>query len=239
MDYYSDDYLALKNLFNDLSAKDISKKVISFLIVKKQNGEFTGRLAPYVYIKDLKDKHKFVVDKNASHIIKKIFDMILDGKSRREVADFLNDNDILTPSEYLKINADIDMTVMKKWNSEMVNSILRNENYSGILFQGKKRKLNYRVDKKISIDKKDWIVTKNHHEAIVSKEKFDKVQYILDRQAKANKDGSIDILSRFLKCKCCGGNMVKQTSKGKFITIALTTIEIKLVKIINLLVKMG
>ena len=71
------------------------------------------------------------------------------------------------------------------------------------------------------------------------KEKFDKVQYILDRQAKANEDGSIDILSRFLKCKCCGGNMVKQTSKGKFITIALTTIEIKLVKIINLLVKMG
>ena len=134
MDYYSDDYLALKNLFNDLSAKDISKKVRSSLIVKKQNGEFTGGLAPYGYIKDLKDKHKFVVDKNVSHIIKKIFDMILDGKSRREVADFLNDNDILTPSEYLKINADIDMTVMKKWNSEMVNSILRNENYSGILF---------------------------------------------------------------------------------------------------------
>lgn len=97
----------------------------------------------------------------------------------------------------------------------MVNSILRNENYTGTLFQGKKRKLNYRVDKKISIDKKDWIVTENHHEAIVSKEKFDKVQYILDRQAKTNKDGSIDILSGFLKYKCCGGNMVKRTSKGK------------------------
>ncbi len=75
----------------------------------------------------------------------------------------------------------------------MVNSILRNENYTGTLFQGKKRKLNYRVDKKISIDKEAWIVTENHHGAIVSKEKFDKVQDILDRQAKVNKDGSIDI----------------------------------------------
>ena len=75
----------------------------------------------------------------------------------------------------------------------------------GHYFKAKKRKLNYRVDKKISIDKKDWIVTENNHEAIVSKEKFDKVQYILDRQAKANKDGSIGILSGFLKCKCCGG----------------------------------
>ena len=36
-DYYSDDYLALKNLFNDMYAKDISKKVRSSLIVKKQN----------------------------------------------------------------------------------------------------------------------------------------------------------------------------------------------------------
>lgn len=214
-DYYGDDYLPLKNLFNDTYAKDISKKVISSLIVKKYNGEFVGNLAPYGYIKDPKDKHKFLIDKNVSHIIKKIFDMILDGKSRREVTDFLNDNDILTPSEYLKINTDKDTTIMKKWNPEMVNLILRNENYTGTLFQGKKRKLNYRIDKKIKLDKGNWIITENHHEAIISKEDFDKVQEILDRKSKVNKDGSIDILSGILKCKCCGSNMIKRTSKGK------------------------
>ena len=213
-DYYGDDYLPLKNLFNDMYAKDISKKVRSSLIVKKYNREFVGKLAPYGYIKDPKDKHKFLIDKNVSHIIKKIFDMILNGKSRREVADFLNNNDILTPSEYLKINTDKDTTIMKKWNPEMVNSILKNENYTGTLFQGKKRKLNYRIDKKIKLDKENWIVTENHHEAIISKEKFDKVQEILDRKSKVNKDGSIDLLSGILKCKCCGSNMIKRTSKG-------------------------
>ena len=76
-DYYGDDYLPLKNLLNDTYAKDISKKVRSSLIVKKYNGEFVGKLAPYGYIKDPKDKHKFLIDKNVSHIIKKIFDMIL------------------------------------------------------------------------------------------------------------------------------------------------------------------
>ena len=70
-DYYGDDYLPLKNLFNDTYAKDISKKVRSSLIVKKYNGEFVGKLAPYGYIKDPKDKHKFLIDKNVSHIIKK------------------------------------------------------------------------------------------------------------------------------------------------------------------------
>ena len=214
-DYYGDDYLPLKNLFNDTYAKDISKKVRSSLIVKKYNGEFVGKLAPYGYIKDPKDKHKFLIDKNVSHIIKKIFNMILNGKSRREVADFLNDNDILTPSEYLKINTDKDTTIMKKWNPEMVNSILRNESYTGTLFQGKKRKLNYRIDKKIKLDKENWIVTENHHEAIISKEDFDKVQEISDRKSKVNKDENIDVLSGILKCKCCGSNMIKRTSKGK------------------------
>ncbi len=214
-DYYGSDYVPLKNLFNDMYAKDISKKVRSSLIVKKYNGEFVGKLAPYGYTKNPKNKHKFLIDKNVSHIIIKIFDMTLDGKSRREVADFLNQNDILTPSEYLNIKTNKDVTVMKKWNSEMVNSILRNENYTGTLFQGKKRKLNYRVNKKINIDKDNWIVTKNHHEAIISKEKFDKVQEILDRKSKVNKDGSIDILSGILKRKSCGSNMIKRTSKGK------------------------
>ena len=90
---------------------------------------------------------------------------------------------------------------MKKWNPEMVNTILKNENYTGTLLQGKRRKLNYRVNKQIQLEKENWIITPNHHEAIISKEKFDKVQDILNRQAKVNKEGSIGILSGFLKCK--------------------------------------
>lgn len=215
-DYYGSDYVPLKNLFNEMYAKDISKKVRSALIVKKYNGEFVGKLAPYGYIKDPKDKHKFLIDKNVSHIIMKIFDMILDGKSRREVADFLNQNDILTPSDYLKININKDVAVMKKWNPEMVNSILRNENYTGTLFQGKKRKLNYRVNKKINIAKENWIVTENHHEAIISKEKFDKVQNILDNYAtRANRNGDFEILSGFIRCSDCKGQMLLKGSKNK------------------------
>ena len=141
--------------------------------------------------------------------------MILDGKSRRQVTDFLNDNDILTPSEYLNIDKNKDVSVMKKWNPEMVNTILKNENYTGTLLQGKRRKLNYKVNKQIQLEKENWIITPNHHEAIISKEKFDKVQDILNRQAKVNKDGSIGILSGFLKCKCCDDNMIKRTSKER------------------------
>ena len=214
-DYYGDDYLPLKNLFNDTYAKDISKKVRSSLIVKKYNGEFVGKLAPYGYIKDPKDKHKFLAAKNVSHIIKKIFDMILDGKSRREVADFLNNNDILTPSEYLKINTDKDTTIMKKWNPEMVNSILRNETYTGILIQNIKTKPNYRIDKLIDVNKDEWIITENHHESIISKDKFEEVQQILNRKTKVNKNDNIDLFSGYLKCSHCGSSLIIKKSKNQ------------------------
>ena len=49
---------------------------------------------------------------------------------------------------------------MKKLNSEMVNTILKNENYTGTLLQGKRRKLNYRVNKQFQLEKgnNDFII---------------------------------------------------------------------------------
>ena len=104
---------------------------------------------------------------------------------------------------------------MKKWNPEMVNSILRNENYMGTLFQGKKRKLNYRIDKKIKLDKENWIVTENRHEAIISKDKFDEVQQILNRKTKVKKNDDIDLFSGYLKCSHCGSNLIIKKSKNQ------------------------
>ena len=73
----------LKNLMNDQYARDISEKVRSTLKIKQLNGEFIGVTAPYGYLKNPKDKHKFIIDKEASYIVKKIFNMLLLGKSRK------------------------------------------------------------------------------------------------------------------------------------------------------------
>ena len=90
--------IPLKSLMNDCYARDISEKVKSILKVKQQNGDFIGTFAPYGYLKNPKDKYKLIIDKDSSIIVRKIFDMILFGKSRKEIADFLNDNNILTSS---------------------------------------------------------------------------------------------------------------------------------------------
>ena len=128
--------------------------------------------------------------------------MILLGKSRKEIAEHLNSKNVLTPSLYKLSNENTnneDLIYSKKWNIEIVNRILRNET----LIQNIKTKLNYRTDKLIDADKDEWIIIENHHESIISKDKFDEVQQILNRKTKVNKNADIDLFSGYLKCSHC------------------------------------
>lgn len=210
--------IPLKNLINDQYARDISEKVRSTLKMKQLNGEFIGVTAPYGYLKNPKDKHKFIIDKEASHIVNKVFNMILLGKSRKEIAEHLNSKNVLTPSLYKlsKENTNTeDLIRSKKWNAEIVNRILRNETYIGTLIQNIKTKPNYRTDKLIDVNKDEWIITENHHEPIISKDKFDEVQQILNRKTKVNKNDDIDLFSGYLKCSHCGSNLIIKKSKNQ------------------------
>ncbi len=216
--YYMEDTIQLKNVTNDFYSKDISRKVRSALKTKKLNGQFIGVSAPYGYLKDPNDKHKFIIDIAASRVVKKIFKMILLGKSKKEVAEKLNNKKELPPAVYkvqesLANNKIIDS--MYKWNSEMINRILNNQTYTGDLVQGVKRKLNYRSNKLIDVDKEDWIITPNHHEALISKEQFQQVQEIIKKTGKINKNNEIDLFSGFLKCPDCDSSFVIKKSKDK------------------------
>ncbi len=202
---YIQDIIPLKNITNDYYAKDISRKVRSVLDAKKLKGEFIGSFAPYGYVKDIEDKHKLVVDKDIANIVKKIFDMTLEGKSRKEIAIKLNDLKVEPPGS--KING-----INKSWNSDMLTRILRNETYIGTLIQGKKKRVNYRIHKIVGVDREEWIIIPNHHNAIISKEKFEKVQAILNK--KLGYRNKKDLFSGYLKCPICEKSLIIKKSKN-------------------------
>ena len=142
--------------------------------------------------------------------------IIKDEKELIELAQ--NNKNVLTPSLYKlsKENTDNeDLIRTKKWNAEIVNRILRNETYIGTLIQNIKTKPNYRVDKLIDVSKDEWIITENHHEPIISKDKFDEVQQILNRKTKVNKNDDIDLFSGYLKCSHCGNSLIIKKSKNQ------------------------
>ncbi len=201
-----------KNLLNDAYAKDISKKVRSALLTKRLNGEFIGTSATYGYLKDPKDKHKLIIDKVASKYVIQIFDSAKEGKTASEIANELNKSGILTPYTYKVKNDNIG--VDKKWNTKMINVILQNRVYIGELIQGKKKVESYRTHKLITTNKDEWIITENHHEPIISKEKFEQVQEIINKNKAARSNKEKDLFYSFLKCADCGSSFTLRKVKN-------------------------
>lgn len=208
-----DNYIVpIKNLMNDAYAKDISKKIKTVLKIKKVNGEFIGAFAPYGYKNSLDDNHKFVKDMEASYYVLLIFNSILKGETSGEIANELNKRKILTPAMHIreKVLGKGSDDINEKWNAKMINRILRNRTYTGDLIQGKKKVESYRTHKLIDANKYEWIITKNHHEPIISEEKFNKVQKIIENNnARINKDGKVDLFYGYLTCGDCGSKFKK------------------------------
>ena len=210
--------LPIRNFINDSYCRDISMKVKSSKEVKRKNGEFIGAFAPFGYKKDDKDKHKLVIDKEVSHIIERIFNMKIEGYSSKAIADFLNSIGTITPSKHKENNGDNFNTgfIVKnaKWDAKMINRIISNKVYIGVLEQGKTTKLNYKSKKEIDVSKEDWIVIQNAHEPIISKSIYLLANKMLLRDVKQSKYKPC-ILSGMLYCKDCGSPMVRRKVKAK------------------------
>ena len=147
-----------KNLMNDEYARDISNKVRSVLDNKKASGQFIGSTAPYGYLRDPNNKHKFIIDKKAAKVVRKIFDMILDGKSRKEVATELNELNILPPALYKNEESNYNYEIKdntKLWNNKKLNKILKNRSYVGDLVQGKRKRISHKIKKTLDLSEEE------------------------------------------------------------------------------------
>lgn len=209
-----------KNLMNDEYARDISQKVRSVLDSKKGQGKFIGSYAPYGYLRDSKDKYKFIIDKEPAKIVKKIFSMILSGKSKKEIANELNSLKVSTPRVY-KLENDITHYNInestKLWNSKKLDEILKNKTYTGDLIQGVRKKVSHKVHKTNRVNSDEWIIIPNHHKGIVSLEDYNKVQELLyERNIRVNGNNNYDVFSGYLRCGKCGSNMIIR--KGQYHT---------------------
>lgn len=207
------DITPFKSIMNDMYAKDISKKVRSVIKEKQKKGEYICTVPPYGYKKDIKIKNHLVIDNDVAYIVKHIFNMYLDGNSVYKIRDYLNDNKIQSPSGYAK-----HLVEIKKWNSVTLLNILSNKAYIGVTVSNKRTNISYKSKKRINVPKEEYIITENTHKAIISKEVFEEVQFLLSKKS-INKNNKHEYLFRgLIKCKTCHSNLdvgAKLTIRGK------------------------
>ncbi|HIT91056.1 MAG TPA: recombinase family protein [Candidatus Merdenecus merdavium] len=212
-----------KNLINDAYCRDISLKVRSQFEVKRKNGKYIGSFAMYGYCKDPADKNHLIVDEYAAEIVQLIFNMKLDGYSPQHIADKLNEMQVLTPLEYklmcgMKFNGGFRSKLNPQWTPVTVIRVLTDETYTGMVVQGKSKKINYKVKQSVPVSKENWFRVPDMHEAIVPKSIFYSVQRLmeLDTRTAPNQE-SVHPFSGIVKCCDCGQNMIRRsaTKNGK------------------------
>lgn len=170
----------LKNLVNDVYARDISRKICPVLQMKQWRGEFLGTWAPYGYRKDEKDRHKLVVDEETAPIVRTMFYWRLEGWTYQKIVQQLNTWEIPSPSRYRYQKGIIKDKKLAEaiWKSTTVIRILANQVYLGHMIQGKKRAALWNNQAQATVSEKDWIIVPDTHMAIVDKEIFEAVQEV-------------------------------------------------------------
>ena len=141
--------MPLKNLINDEYARDISKKVSSAFSTMRKNGLYTSGLTPYGYKRDTKDKHHLIIDEEVANNVKLIYDLYLKGNGIKKIAKYLNENKIINPSGYRKLNKKDTNRLGYFWSDSTISKILDNQIYCGDMVQGKSNSISYKVHKKI------------------------------------------------------------------------------------------
>lgn len=207
--------IPIRNLMNENYAKDASKKMRTSLIASKKSGNFIGNFAPYGYLKDPDNHHKLIIDKEVADNIRYIFNQILEGKSKTEIADDLNRKHIQTPSVYLKQKYGRKVAeVGEEWDTPKIDRILQNKVYKGTLVQNKKSRISHKIHKTVVVPEKDRIVFENAHKPIIKPAIYNQVQDIMyNRNLKVNKDGKLKKYNGYLKCSECGSNMYRNLNK--------------------------
>ena len=203
------------NIMSEWYAKDISKKVKTGIRTKGASGKPIATEAPYGYVKDPGDKDFWLIDEEAAEVVRLIFRLFLDGKNRNQIAVYLKNEQVPTPTFYMKDRGrgtakskPLNEENRYKWNKTTLTKILTRQEYCGDVVNFKTAK-HFRDKRNHYVDRSQWQITENVHEPIVDRADFENVQRILENipVKRPNGDGEIHPLSGLLFCKDCGAKM--------------------------------
>lgn len=205
--------VALKNLINDMYAKDISRKVRTAFEIKQQKGEYIGGQAPYGYLKSPENKHKLIINEETAPVVRDIFKWKLDGMSDIAIMRKLNALGIPSPSNYLYSKGLVRHKRYSKkilWGRDYIRIILTNPAYIGHTAQGK-TKCDLSLGIKNRTQSKDkWIVVENTHEPIIQASMFEAVGNIIRQQ-------SIERASKHKNIKAIANNSFNSLKENIFV----------------------
>lgn len=201
-----------KNILNEMYARDLSAKIMHAKRQRAKQGLFIGSQTPYGYTVSENDKNRLIVDPEAAKIIKLIFSLAERGLGNVAIASELRARKIISPSVYKFLHGDTRFAHYVenlqgdncKWCHGTIGQILNNPVYIGDLISLKTEVTNCKTKRRNAVPIERQIITPNAHEAIITKEQFDKVKQIRAGHKCLAYMHRYNLFRGKLFCECCG-----------------------------------
>ena len=210
----------LKNLVNELYAKDIAVKIRSSRVKQFERGSFSGCHPVYGYdvVKE-GNRRVLVVNEEAAVIVRELFDRFLRGEGYIEMIDWLYAEKIHRPSDYRKYGHvhHREGEELHNWHKATLNQILNNCAYIGWLICEQKdgERVSGRTSTKVLTG--ELQVRENNHEPIISEEVFQEVARRFEARSQKFSSGTSrnlpmeeDIYKGLVCCGLCGSNFTRE-----------------------------
>ena len=204
------DFTPFLNIMNEWYAKDTSNKIRTIFRSRMQDGKRCSGAIPYGYRRDPEDKNHLLIDEEAAKVVRRIYQMVIDGMGSQAIANQLTADNVLIPSAYLEQSEHGESRNHSyhdpcRWNCTAVSYILDKQEYMGHTVLGKTICENFKAKKRRKARPDELIIFENTHEPIIDAETWHLVQKLRRRTRRKLANGSYSHrLSGLVYCADCG-----------------------------------
>lgn len=210
----------INGLVNEWYCEDLSENIRGAFRAKMRAGQYLGASCPYGYVKDPDNHNHLIVDTYAAGVVQRIYHLYLKGYGKAKIAKILSEEGILIPTRYkreilgVNYHNSHETETTKNWSYQTVHTILNNEVYIGNVVQNKYNNLSYKDKKHVKQPKEQWIRVIGMHEAIISRDTFQKVQERQKVRTKTvNASGTASLFSGIIFCADCKHSLVRMYAR--------------------------
>lgn len=219
------DFTPFLNIMNEWYARDASRKIQAVFKSRMQDGKRVSPSVPYGYLRSPEDKQKLIIDEEPAAVVRRIYQMVIEGKGVTAIADILTAEKVLIPSAYAKIHCPENdhskgFTNPYLWSPTAVSYILEKQEYMGHTVLGKTVSVSYKTKKRRRAEPDELMIFKNTHPAIVDEETWHLAQKLRKTVRKPSYDRPPHPLTGLVYCADCGSKMTHRqpspTKKKKY-----------------------
>ena len=219
-DAASSEFAPFLNIMNEWYLRDCSRKLKAAYRTKGNSGKHTTSHPPYGYKKDPENKDHWIIDEESAKIVKRIFNLCIEGYGAGHIAKILRKDKIETPSYYWGSRgisawqSKYDANRPYDWTSESVARILERIEYLGHTVNFKTFRQDYKNNKMQHNPKEKWKIFEDTHEAIIDKETWELAQKLRGTPRKHDYQRGANPLTGLLYCADCGEKLYNDSQKA-------------------------